>query len=62
MNKLADRRWFYPAFNGLLYGVYNLTHWFAPDRVMMGVIHLPRLVLSLVALFLSYLEPPRKEE
>jgi hypothetical protein len=37
------------AFNGLLYGLYNLTHWFNPDRVWMGVMHVPLLVLSSVA-------------
>lgn len=41
------------AFNGLLYGLYNLTHWFHPDRVWMGVMHVPLLVLSLVALLIS---------
>jgi len=41
------------AFNGLIYGVYNLTHWFNPDRVWMGVLHIPLLVISLVALLLS---------
>ncbi|MCP5191404.1 MAG: hypothetical protein H6988_13590, partial [Pseudomonadales bacterium] len=40
------------AFNGLLYGIYNLSHWFNPELVMMGVMHLPLLVLSLVALLL----------
>jgi hypothetical protein len=44
------------ALNGLIYGLYNLTHWFDPDRVWMGVMHLPLLILSLVALFL-----PRRE-
>jgi len=40
------------AFNGLLYGLFNLTHWFNPDMVWMGVMHIPLLVISLVALFL----------
>ena len=41
------------AFNGLLYGLYNLTHWFNPDRIWMGVMHIPLLILSLVALVMS---------
>ncbi|MBN1581386.1 MAG: hypothetical protein JXA89_11855 [Anaerolineae bacterium] len=41
------------AFNGLLYGLFNLTHWFDPDRVWMGVLHLPLLVIPLVALAMS---------
>jgi hypothetical protein len=45
------------AFNGLLYGLYNLTHWFDPDRVWMGVMHVPLLVVSLVALFVSTRKP-----
>jgi hypothetical protein len=43
------------AFNGLLYGLFNLTHWFNPDLVWMGVMHLPLLTISLVALVMSYL-------
>ena len=41
------------AFNGLLYGLFNLTHWFNPDMVWMGVLHVPLLVIPLVALFMS---------
>jgi len=41
------------AFNGLIYGLLNLTHWFDPDRVWMGVLHIPLLVIPLVALFMS---------
>lgn len=37
------------AFNGLLYGLFNLTHWFNPDMVWMGVMHIPLLVISLAA-------------
>lgn len=40
------------AFNALLYGLFNLTHWFNPDLIVMGAMHLPLLVLALVALFL----------
>jgi hypothetical protein len=41
------------AFNGLIYGLLNLTHWFHPDRVWMGAMHVPLLIIPLVALFLS---------
>ena len=41
------------AFNGTIYGLLNLTHWFNPDRVWMGAMHIPLLATSLVALFLS---------
>jgi hypothetical protein len=44
------------AFSALLYGLLNLTHWFNPDTTWMGVMHLPLLILSLVALFLPRLE------
>lgn len=40
------------AFNGLLYGLFNMTHFFNPQLRWMGVLHLPLLVLSLVALLL----------
>ncbi|MFZ6029613.1 MAG: hypothetical protein ACOYYS_18015 [Chloroflexota bacterium] len=40
------------AFNALLYGLLNLVHWADPDRVVMGVMHLPLLVLAVVALML----------
>lgn len=42
------------AFNGLLYGLLNLTHWFKPETRWMGVLHLPLLVVSLYALIRSY--------
>lgn len=45
------------AFNGLIYGLLNLTHWFNPDRVWMGVMHVPLLVISLVALLISVQRP-----
>ena len=44
------------ALNGLLYGLLNLTHWFNPDMVWMGVMHIPLLVIPLVALFMPVLE------
>jgi hypothetical protein len=40
------------AFNGLLYGLYNLIHWFNPDTVWMGVMHIPLLVLPITALWM----------
>jgi len=45
------------AFNGTIYGLLNLTHWFNPDRVWMGAMHIPLLVIPLVALFLSVQRP-----
>ena len=41
------------AFNGLLYGLFNLTHWFDPNMVWMGVMHIPLLVLPVTALLVS---------
>ena len=41
------------AFNGLLYGLFNLTHWFSPDTRWMGVLHVPLLGLSIFALIQS---------
>jgi hypothetical protein len=41
------------AFNGLLYGLVNLTHFFTPERSWMGVLHLPLLVISIYALVLG---------
>jgi hypothetical protein len=38
------------AFNALLYGLVNLVHWFSPDRMVLGVMHLPLLLLAMVAL------------
>jgi hypothetical protein len=40
------------AFNGFLYGLLNLTHWFSADRRWMGFLHLPLLIISLYALIL----------
>jgi len=42
------------AFNALLYALFNLTHWFNPNTVWMGAMHLPLLIISLGALFLTY--------
>lgn len=40
------------AFCGLLYALFNLTHWFNPDTRWMGFLHLPLLFISLYALIL----------
>ena len=40
------------AFNGLLYGLFNMTHFFNPQLRWMGILHLPLLVISLCALLL----------
>jgi len=45
------------AFNGLLYGLFNLSLWSNPDTRWMGVMHLPLLVLSLVAVVLAWRMP-----
>ncbi len=42
------------AFNGLLYGLFNLNHWAVPERMWLGVMHLPLLVISIVALVLAH--------
>jgi len=47
VNMLAYR---ITAFNGLLYGVFNLTHWFKPELRWMGFLHLPLLIISIYAL------------
>jgi len=40
------------TFSGLLYGLFNLTHWFNPATQWMGFLHLPLLVISIYALIL----------
>ena len=40
------------AFNGLLYGLINMTHLLNPQLRWMGILHLPLLVISLCALLL----------
>jgi hypothetical protein len=47
------------AFNGLLYGLFNLTHWFNPDMVWMGVMHIPLLVIPPVAWLISVQKPDK---
>ncbi len=41
------------AFNALLYGLANLTLWFDPAMWWMGFLHLPLLLLPIVALVLA---------
>jgi len=48
------------AFNGLLYGLFNLSHWFDPDRTWMGVMHLPLLVIPVTALVMTHLDTKRE--
>ncbi len=50
------------AFNALLYGLFNLVHWFNPSTIWMGFLHLPLLILSLVALLLPYLAHKHREK
>ncbi len=45
------------AFNGLLYGLFNLSLWSNPDTRWMGVMHLPLLVLFVVAAVLAWRMP-----
>lgn len=52
VNMLAYR---ITAFNGLLYGAFNLTHWFTPELRWMGFLHLPLLIISIYALILPRL-------
>ncbi|RCK72560.1 MAG: hypothetical protein ANABAC_1908 [Anaerolineae bacterium] len=46
------------AFNGLLYGLFNLNWWSNPTARWLGVLHLPLLLLSLAALLLSHRRLP----
>jgi hypothetical protein len=38
------------AINGMIYALFNLSHWFYPERWWMGFLHLPLLLISLYAL------------
>ncbi len=49
------------AFNGLLYGLFNLSHWAAPERIWLGVMHLPLLVMPITALWLAHKRPERTD-
>jgi len=57
VNMLAYR---ITAFNGFLYGVFNLAHWFNPELRWMGVLHLPLLILSVYALMLPQISKKQK--
>lgn len=52
--KVNDFAFRVTAFNALIYALFNLNHWAVPDRVWLGVMHLPLLVLSLAALGLAH--------
>jgi hypothetical protein len=47
------------AFNGLLYGLFNLTHWFNPDLRLMGFMHIPLLIMPLAAFGLLRMDAGR---
>lgn len=49
VNQLAYR---ITAFCGLLYGLFNLTHWFNPNTQWMGFLHLPLLIISIYTMIL----------
>ncbi len=50
------------AFSGLLYGLFNLTHWFNPATQWMGFMHLPLLVISIYALVLPRFNKREKNQ
>lgn len=45
------------AFNGLLYGLFNLAAWSSPNTVVLGIMHLPLLVVPIAALWLARSQP-----
>ncbi|GAB4489756.1 MAG: hypothetical protein Fur0016_07420 [Anaerolineales bacterium] len=45
------------AFNGLLYGLFNLAAWGNPNTVVLGVMHLPLLFITTAALWLAHSQP-----
>jgi hypothetical protein len=47
------------AFNGLLYGLLNMMHWFNPELRWMGFLHLPLLITSAYALVWPRLYPAK---
>ncbi len=47
------------AFNAVLYGLFNQSAWASPDTAVMAVMHLPLLLLGLVALFLPRFAPQK---
>ena len=50
------------AFNGFLYGLVNMTHFFDPKLRWMGVLHLPLLIISLYALMLPAIARRREQQ
>jgi hypothetical protein len=48
------------AINGFIYALFNLTHWFFPERWWMGFLHLPLLLISLYAMFYPAGKTPPK--
>jgi len=48
------------AFNGFIYGLFNMTHFFNPELRWMGVLHLPLVIISFYALILSALKKRKK--
>ena len=50
------------AFNGLLYGLFNIAHFFDPKLRWMGVLHLPLLIISLYALILPRISKRRSQQ
>jgi drug/metabolite transporter superfamily protein YnfA len=47
------------AFNGLLYGIFNLSHWLKPELRWMGFLHIPLLLISIYAIILPWKERKR---
>lgn len=45
------------AFNGLIYGLFNLSAWSSPDTLVLGVMHIPLLVVPIAALWLARSQP-----
>ncbi len=48
------------AFNGLIFGLFNMMHWFNPGIRWMGFLHLPLLILSVYALLLPRISKVHK--
>jgi hypothetical protein len=48
------------AVNGFIYALFNLSHWFFPERWWMGFLHLPLLLISLYAMFVPVENPVSK--
>jgi len=48
------------AVNGFIYALFNLSHWFFPERWWMGFLHLPLLLISLYAMSVPVENPSPK--